>query len=140
MARACNALCDLLDDCPGATLQERWESFERDVWLMWVAGQNRPSGNRWTWGARAIVTARFIQPSWQLLTQVRITQWLDRLPVDDPLLQERDRLAQALATISWARTASQAEALSSGLRLLVAHGYTSLEQSPSRISTRSRLA
>jgi hypothetical protein len=128
LLRAGDALADLLDACAGATLQERWDAFERDVWARWVTGQHRPSGARWTWGVRAIVTARLVQPSWTLLTQVRIAQWLARLPVDDPCLQQRDRLAQTLAAITWASAVSRAEALTTGLRLLLAHGYTALEQ------------
>jgi integrase len=126
MERAGVHLCDLLDECSGATLQERWDTFERTIWPTWIAGQNRSSHNHWTWGVRAMVTARLIRPSWQLLTQVRISQWLDRLSTDDPFLEERDRLAQALATISWSSIDGRAEALNTGLRLLLAHGYATL--------------
>jgi len=128
MQRACVRLWDLLDACPGATLQARWAAFEAEIWSQWIAGQNRPAGNRWTWGVWAIVTARLVQPSWRLLTQVRISQWLDRLPADDPFLEQRDRLARTLAAISWASASSQAEALNTALRLLLACGYTTLQQ------------
>jgi integrase len=128
MLRACEILWDLLDTCSGETLEARWTVFERDIWAEWIAGRNRPSENHWTWGVWVVVIARIIQPSWHLLSQVRIVQWLARLPADDPIVQERDRLAEALAAISWASTACQAEALSTGLRLLIAHGYSRLEQ------------
>jgi len=128
MGRASEALCDLLADCTGTTLQERWNCFEHTIWPQWLAGQNRLDGNRWTWGVRALVTARLIQPSWDFLRQVRIAQWVDRLPADDPFLAQRDLLATTLHAISWASEPSQSEARTTRLRLLLACGYTSLHQ------------
>jgi hypothetical protein len=128
MMRACAHLCGILDECPGTTLQERWRWFERTIWPTWVAGQDRSSSNRWTWGARAMVMGRLIRPSWQLLAQVRISQWLNPLPADDPVLRQRDYLAHTLAGISWASTSSQTEALNNGLRLLLTLGHGSLQQ------------
>jgi integrase len=128
MKRECAYLCNVLDEGSGGTLQERWCWFERMIWPTWVAGENRSSPNHWTWGVRAMVTGRLIRPSWQLLTQVRISQWLDPLPADDPVLRQRDHLAQTLATISWSSTASQTEALNTGLRLLLTCGYGTLQQ------------
>jgi site-specific recombinase XerD len=75
-----------------------------------------------------MVMGRLIRPSWQLLTQVRISQWLDRLPADNPVLQQRDQLAQTLSAISWASPAGQAEALNTGLRLFLALDCSTLQE------------
>ena len=128
MERECAHLCNVLDEGFGATLQERWCWFERRIWPTWVAGRDRSSSNHWTWGARAMVMGRLIRPSWQLLASVRISQWLNPLPADDPVLQLRNHLARTLAAISWSSAAGQAEALNTGLRLLLTLGYDSLQQ------------
>jgi integrase len=128
MQRAGTALCDVLDRCPGVTLQERWWSFERDVWPAWVAGEQRAASSHWTWGVRAIVTARLVRPSWALLTQVRISQWVARLPPDDLLVQERDRLDRTLTAVSWVGAGTRTLALNLGLRLLLTHGYRTLQE------------
>jgi hypothetical protein len=54
MRAVCRYLADALDRCSGSTLQQRWNDFEKGVWLKWKAGINRPGGTYWTWGARVI--------------------------------------------------------------------------------------
>jgi integrase len=127
MLRACTHLCTVLDTCSGVTLQERWMDFEQHVWPDWLAGHNRPAGSTWTWGVRAIVTAQLVQPGWELLSSIRVSQWVARLPADAALVQQAARLQQALATITWSSASTHAQALNLGLRLLLWRGYTSLD-------------
>jgi hypothetical protein len=50
----------------------------------------------------ALVTGRFVQPSWALVSAAPIQRWVDALPVDDPLPLARDELAKACGRILWA--------------------------------------
>jgi len=126
--QATRELCRALDDCTGEILQDRWDDFEQRVWLEWCAGRNRPPGKWWTGGVRVIVAGRFIRPSWDFLCTTKTATWVARLPEDDPLAREAARLEQTLASFSWLRPAMRGAALNAGLRLLLAHGYDSLDQ------------
>ena len=128
MARACLHLADVLDQCAGRTLQERWTVFEQSVWRAWVAGRTRPSPNHWTWGARAVVMTRLVLPSWEWLANIHLAKWVVSLSADDPLLQQRDLLAQAVAAVPGASPGFQALAINTGLRILLTRGYDSLYQ------------
>ncbi len=126
--QATRALCRALDCCTGGTLQNRWDDFERHIWPAWCAGRNRPPGHWWTGGVRVIVTGRFVRPSWDFLCTTKTATWVARLPTDHPLAHEAARLNQTLAAFSWLRPAMRGAALNAGLRLLLAHGYDSLDQ------------
>jgi len=128
LLQASHELVAVLDQCPGQTLQERWLDFERRVWPVWVAGLNRSSLSRWTWGVRAIVTARLVRPGWDLLATVRVSQWIARLPAENPMAQQAVLLEQTLATVSWVMPSRRAIAVNLGLRLLLAHGYDAVQQ------------
>ena len=128
LLQASDELLVVLDQCTGQTLQERWQEFERQVWPVWVAGSNRSSLSRWTWGVRAIVTARLVRPGWELLATVRVSQWIARLPPEDRLAQQAVLLEQALAGVSWVAPSRRAIAVNLGLRLLLTHGYDAVGQ------------
>src|SRR6202162_316839 len=128
LLRAGEQLVDALDGCQGATLQERWATFEQTTWRRWLTGEYRPSPNRWTWGARVLVLARLVRPSWEWLADVHLAKWVARLPADDPLQQQREQLAQAVAALSWPTPLVQDWAMSTGLRILLVRGYTTLQQ------------
>src|SRR5579875_1437397 len=66
IAKTFASLCEALERCAGQTLQERWQDFEHRVWPVWLAGQDRPPGKRWTGAVRVAVTARLVQPGWDL--------------------------------------------------------------------------
>lgn len=128
LLRACVDLADALDHCPGETLQERWTSFEQTHWRRWRAGESRPSSNRWTGGARVLVLARLVRPSWAWLADVHLAKWVARLPDDDPFQQQRTQLAQAVAALPWPTSLVQAWAISTGLRILLVRGYPTLQE------------
>jgi len=127
VASACKGVVDALDSCAGDTLQDRWASFEQTVWPEWMAGKKRPSC-RWRWGTRVIVTSRVVLPSWEWISNLRVQQWIACLPAGDPLLEERDRLARALAQFSWITPEGREVAINCGVRILLARGYCSLTQ------------
>ena len=57
---------------------------------------------------------------------MHLPRWVACLPVGNSLLEQRDRLAKAVETISWAGPVVRYRAISNGLRILLVHGYTSL--------------
>lgn len=93
-----------------------------------MAGQERRPTARWMWGARVVVMARLVLPSWDWLSRVHLVRWVARLPEDDLLLQEHDRLAKVVRAISWASPNGQHRAISTGVRILMVHGYNSLAE------------
>ncbi len=125
MRGACQHLADALDGCQGSTLQQRWNDFEKQVWPQWKVGIRRPLV-LWTWGARVVVSTRIIVPSMHWLDDVRVNQWIARLPEEHPLAQQHRLLVQATDTITWASSLSRHLAVCNGLRLLLARGYDSL--------------
>jgi hypothetical protein len=67
----------ILDELGGESLQDRWETLERDWWPRWDAGVDRPTpAERWTWGLAALILSRAVRPGWPVLRRVRLTQWL----------------------------------------------------------------
>ncbi|MBB5346285.1 ATP-dependent nuclease [Tunturiibacter empetritectus] len=125
MRGACRHLMDALDRCPGITLQQRWHDFEKTVWPRWASNIDRPC-TLWTWGARVLVPARIVVPSMEWLRELRVNQWIVRFPEDDALVQQHRLLLDATADIRWASPHSRHLAVSSGLRLLLVRGYTTL--------------
>jgi len=125
---AAQALCEVLDQCPGSTLQERWQAFEQRVWPDWLVGRHRPPGKWWTGGVRVIVTGRLVRPGWDFLCTTYTATWVARLPPDDPLAQQAALLKETFAALPWTRPEMRAAALNAGLRLLLAHGYVSVHQ------------
>jgi site-specific recombinase XerD len=126
--RTFDPLCCALETCHGLTLQQRWRDFEQHIWPRWLAGQERPPGKWWTGSVRVAVTARLVQPAWELLCSSNTATWMKYLPEHDPLAHQVNRLKETLASLSWARPAMRAAALNAGLRLLLAHDYHVLEQ------------
>ena len=127
LASSSQAAVDALAGCVGDTLQERWCSFEQTVWPKWVAGRDRPRC-RWRWGARLMVISRLVLPSWEWMSKLRVQQLITCLPEEDPLVQERARLAKVVEQLSWVTPEGRAVAISCGLRILLALGYGSLSQ------------
>lgn len=106
--RSCEELVRVLNRCPGKTLQDRWLHFEKNIWPRWLASENRPSADdRWTWGARVIVMARLVVPSWEWGSCIRFTDWVVRLPENDPLFQQYEMLRNATGQLSWAGNGSR---------------------------------
>src|SRR5258708_911185 len=120
-------LCTALEGCVGLTLQERWQDFEQRVWPLWLAGQDRPPGKWWTGAVRIAVTARLVQPGWGFLCTTYTATWIECLSEDDPLVHQTHLLEQTLNALTWAKPQRRLQALNAGLRLLLAHGYESLE-------------
>ena len=79
MRVACRHLADALDRLSGPTLQQRWNQFEKKIWPKWAAGIGRPS-ELWTWGARVLVPTSAIVQSTEWLHDLRVNQWIVRLP------------------------------------------------------------
>jgi hypothetical protein len=125
MCSACRHLADALDRSRGITLQQRWYFFEKTVWPVWASGVDRPC-TLWTWGARVLVPARIVVPSMEWLCDLRVNQWVMRFPEGDALVQQHQLLLDATAAIRWASPHSRHLAVSSGLRLLLVRGYTTL--------------
>jgi len=124
---ACEHLADALDHCRGLTLQQRWSDFETKIWPRWKDGFERPC-SLWTWGARVLVPSRMVVPSLEWLADVRVNQWIARLPKDHPLVQQHNLLLRATAPITWTSVHNRHLAVCNGLRILLAHGYEHLRQ------------
>ena len=126
MRAVCRYLADALDRCSGSTLQQRWNDFEKRFWPKWKAGVDRRGREYWTWGARVLITARMIAPSLDILSDLRVNQWIAHLPEDHPLAQQHALLSQATGSITWTSALSRQLAVSNGLRILLVRGYNSL--------------
>ncbi len=94
MRAVCRYLADALDRCSGSTLQQRWNDFEKRFWPKWKAGVDRRGREYWTWGARVLISARMVVPSLDMLSDLRVNQWIAHLPEDHPLAQQHTLLLQ----------------------------------------------
>jgi hypothetical protein len=126
MRAVCRYLADALDRCCGSTLQQRWNDFEKKFWPKWKAGVDRRRREYWTLGARVLISARMITPSLDMLSDVRVNQWIAHLPEDHPLAQQHTSLLHATDSITWTSAHSRQLAVSNGLRILLVRGYDSL--------------
>jgi len=126
MRAVCRYLTDALDRCSGSTLQQRWNDFEKRFWPKWKAGVDRRGREYWTWGARVLISAQMIAPSLDMLSDLRVNQWIAHLPEDHPLAQQHTALLQATDSITWTSAHSRQLAVSNGLRILLVQGYDSL--------------
>jgi hypothetical protein len=72
---------------------------------------------------RALITGRFVRPSWPLIAAVPIERWVAALPAGDPLSLAQHQLTEACGRISWASAAGRARAVHTGLRLMLASDY-----------------
>lgn len=129
MLRAATFTVGEMDRLPGADLTVRWRHFETGIWPGWRAG-DPPAvlGERWTWGAWALTCSRLVRPSWPLLGDTRTSQWVARLPTEDPLHRAHERLSQAGRALPALSAAIRATAVNRGLRLLLLTGHDELEQ------------
>ena len=127
MQGACRRLADALDRLSGLTLQQRWNHFEKKIWPKWSAGVDRPC-ELWTWGARVLVPARMVVPSIDWLHDVRVNQWIVRLPEEHPLVQQHSLLLRSIGGITWTGPLNRHQAVCNGLRILLVRGYDSLRQ------------
>ena len=125
--RASKLTLDVLGGLAGECTDERWKAFEETVWPQWLSGHDRlPLGERWTWGAWTLVVSRLVCPSWELLTSTRVSQWVDRLPPEDPLSTAADQLRVAAQALRFGTSALRATAINMGLRLLLSKGLDEL--------------
>jgi integrase len=124
----CTAFLSALMACPGSTWQARWNHFEHTIWPCWLAADGRSPLAHWMAGPRALVLARRVTPTWTWLASVPFQRWIARLPTDHEWRQAHDQLRSEVASISWKSRASQDKAVSVGLRLLIARGYTALQE------------
>jgi hypothetical protein len=108
---------------PAATL----EPF-REEDLAQVERWCRPSMFSLDLGARVLVPTRIIVPSIEWLHDVRVNQWIVRLPEEHPLVQQHRLLLGAIAGITWTGARNRHEAVCNGLRILLVRGYDSLRQ------------
>src|SRR5260370_42416580 len=60
-------LCMALEHCAGQTLQGRWQDFGQRVGPVWLAGEARPPGQRWTGAVHMAVPKRLGAPGMGLL-------------------------------------------------------------------------
>jgi hypothetical protein len=129
MRRAIGLLAETLQGLPGERLVDRWTAFEQQVWPQWTAGKDRPPlGALWTWGVWAAVCSRAVQPGWPVLSIARVSQWVAKLPADDPLLVSTQRLRAAIERLRWGSAAYRAAAVTTGAKLLLASDRDDLEE------------
>jgi hypothetical protein len=121
-------LANVLDRLDGLTSQDRWTSFEVDVWPAWLTGLDRPSAHLWRWGTWGAVLTHSVQPSWSFISTGRIGQWTDRLPADHSLRAASDQLRELLRELNWLNERTREHSRWLGLRLLLVHGLAGLEE------------
>jgi hypothetical protein len=109
----CAPFLRALASCPGRTWQARWDHFEHTMWQRWIAGD---------------VLARRVIPTWAWLAGVPFQRWIARLPLNHEWRQAHDRLRREVASIPWSSRCSQDNAVSVGLRVLIARGYGALDE------------
>lgn len=126
MLRAAGFTLDALDRLPGERLADRWQAFEAQVWPQWLTGDGRPPLHTWTWGVWALVTSRLVRPSWPFLSRTRTTQWVARLPLDDPLTSAHSQLVAATAALPFGTPMFAMNAVNRGLRALLRCGVDEL--------------
>ncbi|MFZ2167230.1 MAG: tyrosine-type recombinase/integrase [Propionibacteriaceae bacterium] len=128
MLSAVRASFDVTDQIEGATLADRWATFEVDVWRRWLAGQDRPPlAARWGFGVWALVISRLVQPAWSTIATVRIGDWTNILPADDPLVLARQRIEDAAQTCAIGHPRSYDQAVNMATRLMLTRGADRLE-------------
>jgi hypothetical protein len=74
-----------------------------------------------------LVISRLARPS-LTMPNVRLNQWVARLPAIDPLVAAAGVFAKTAETLEWGTPAFKALALRSGLRLLLWRGYDDWDQ------------
>lgn len=79
-------------------------------------------------GCRALITGRFVQPSWPLIAAAPIERWVDALAPDDPLPLAKQRLIDTCQRISWASPIGRGRAVNTAIRLMLAGDYDQLSQ------------
>ena len=124
VAACVRSLVDVLDELPGTTVQDHWDSFEASVWPRWLRGNDRPKGVRWRWGTWALVLACIVRPSWPFISTGRIGQWTKRLPSDHYLRIASAELTKALGDLGWVDAPSRERGLWLGVRIMLANGLT----------------
>lgn len=126
MRAVCRYLAAALDHCSRSTLQRRWNDLEKRFWAKWKAGVDRRGREYWTWGARVLISARIIAPSLNMLSDLRVNQWITHLPEDHPLAQQHTLLLQVTDSITRTSAHSRQPAVSNGLRILLVRDNDSL--------------
>jgi integrase len=121
-------LTEVLDRCSGSSAQDRWRDFEASIWPEWIAGRGRPGGDLWRWGTWGAVLTQAVQPGWEFMSTGRISQWSQRLPCDHFLRRASDQLDTMLGEVGWVRAGARMDARWLGLRLLLVHGITKVEE------------
>lgn len=124
LRRACGSVLELLDQTPGATVQERWASIEAECWREWEVGEGRlVPAKQWTWGPAGLVLSRQVRPGWELLSRARLSQWLGWLPEDDPLNVQLRWLRERVGRIAWAGPEVRRRGHLLGVRIILHRGY-----------------
>jgi integrase len=127
--RSSRHLITTLGELPGATLQERWDAFERQRWPGWVRGAGRPPGTHWPHGARTLQIGRVVRSDLEVPGRnVPYAHLLEWLPADDPFRLELERLGEAIAGVSWVSPGRRQMGHTLGLRLMLIHGYDRIDQ------------
>jgi integrase len=127
MRRAAAVTLDDFDGIDGVSLMDRWAAFETGMWPRWVRNEvRRPLGVYWTWGAWVLVTSRLVRPGWTFLSTTHTSQWVARLPEDDPLAQAMTALRAASEQLTFGLPTLRATAVNMVLRLMLRHGLDEL--------------
>ena len=114
-----------LEELPGKSVQDRWDSFEETVWPLWHAGESRSGEDDWRWGTWAAVLTRTVRPSWQFIESGRVGQWTLRLPEHDGLLAASRELQDMISAVAWSSEVARRDAWWLGLRVLLMSGAAS---------------
>ena len=128
MLSAVRATLGVIEQIAGDSLADRWAGFEVDAWPRWQAGTDRlPIGDRWGFGVWALVIARLVRPQWSTIATVRIGDWTNILPADDPIMVARQRLTEAARTCAIGAPTSHGKAINMATRLLLHRGLDRLD-------------
>lgn len=106
------------------TVQQWWTDFETHLL---EAARLRERGRITSAAARALVTSRTVTASWPLLDGAPVAVWARALPDDDPVSVAYTRLRSASSSVTWAAPISRDRSVACGVRVLLRHGYDTLE-------------
>lgn len=112
----------------GASLQERWETFEAKRWAELRATQSGRPAQHLLRSTRLLAMSWAVRPGWQVLWSLSTGHLLGWTPPDHPLALANARFAEGMERIGQLNPLARKRAPGLAIRLLLRGGYRRLEQ------------
>jgi integrase len=129
LPRAIESITTELEGCEGATLQQRWESFEAGRWeKLRAAGAGGRATTHLTRGVRLLAMTWSVRPRWPVLWTLSTGHILGWAPPGHPLAEAGARFEEGMDRIGRLNPRARRQAPGLAIKLLLRGGYRSLEQ------------